>query len=562
MPLFVDLTMFHPDTTVYFLATKNVDRTYAHVFRNLSDNHTDFEFMMTHRGGYGINFSNVKPIRIDNNPYIKVNVPAERIQHCNLMMWKNNDDSVATPIWYYAFIDDVRFINTNCCAILAEVDVFRTYLPYVDIRAAFVERSHIYQGPDEKAGDTIIPEPVSDTIFYEDDIFQKNLFEFDTVTIGYVEKGSEGGQIKSNIFTGIKEEKFSIHNLNSINSFIQQHSAEIIYIVQSPAEYTNQEFKANLPTTVSGITPRNKKLLCYPFVQYLVVSSSGGEISLRPELFENGEIDIHSSAVIANGNYTAMLTPAGYKLSKAYTDMGSAYYNPETTLFYNAGINCAYVNDAWANYWGNNGALKTLSKILTQLGGAVSFNLSGNMSGSNSFHNTTATSLDTGDQASNVLQSGTSGTSSGVSMGLEAGKLIMNLANVAVNFADLKTQVDTIKGSGDVSTDAAFDVGGFYLGWRQIPAEYAESLDYFFDMFGYKTMRLMVVNPKIRPYWCYWKTSTDCFFPAKVTSQTVVGVPASALAIMNSAIKRGVTFWDINSDFASYDDHLEGNHTS
>ena len=86
-------------------------------------------------------------VRVDRN--------AEDIYACNYLMFQN--DSFGTK-WFYAFINDVKYVNNGRCDIYFEIDVLQTWLTEMVLKPCFVEREHAYT---DAAGDNLTPEPVA-----------------------------------------------------------------------------------------------------------------------------------------------------------------------------------------------------------------------------------------------------------------------------------------------------------------------------------------------------------------------------------------------------------------
>ena len=70
----------------------------------------------------------------------------------NYMAFKNTDFENK---WFYAFVNDVKYINNGVCEIDYEIDVMQTFLFDVDLLPCLVEREHANT---DNIGDNILPE--------------------------------------------------------------------------------------------------------------------------------------------------------------------------------------------------------------------------------------------------------------------------------------------------------------------------------------------------------------------------------------------------------------------
>lgn len=82
-----------------------------------------------------------------------------------------------------------------------------------------------------------------------------------------------------------------------------------------------------------------------------------------------------------------------------------------------------------------------------------------------------------------------------------------------------------------------------YAGRLSITKDYAESIDDFFDKFGYATRKNKVPNITSRPHWNYVKT---------VSCSITGSVPSDDLALIENIFDRGITFWKNPSEVGNY----------
>ena len=86
--------------------------------------------------------------------------------------------------------------------------------------------------------------------------------------------------------------------------------------------------------------------------------------------------------------------------------------------------------------------------------------------------------------------------------------------------------------------------------YKQIKQEYAEIIDKFFDMYGYKTNRVGVPNIAARPKYSYVKT-IGCSIDG--------AIPGDYKAQIEAIFDKGIRFWESNAVFGNYDPNVNDN---
>lgn len=80
-----------------------------------------------------------------------------------------------------------------------------------------------------------------------------------------------------------------------------------------------------------------------------------------------------------------------------------------------------------------------------------------------------------------------------------------------------------------------------------IKSQFAQRIDEYFDMYGYKTNRLKLPNLSNRPNWNYVKT-----IGANIVPTTGHGVPQEDLQEIKAIFDNGVTLWHNTTTFLDY----------
>lgn len=92
--------------------------------------------------------------------------------------------------------------------------------------------------------------------------------------------------------------------------------------------------------------------------------------------------------------------------------------------------------------------------------------------------------------------------------------------------------------------NSASETNGFWFYDYTIKYEYAEIIDKYFDMYGYKVNNLEVPNLHTRTYWNF----------LKILDANIEGanVPEKDMKKYCEQLKNGITFWHDSSHFRDY----------
>ena len=120
------------------------------------------------------------------------------------------------------------------------------------------------------------------------------------------------------------------------------------------------------------------------------------------------------------------------------------------------------------------------------------------------------------------------------------------IANAMKNVMLSSIKADVLNGNNSDSGGIAVSTGTnmFYYGRMSITHQYAESIDHFFDMFGYAVNTVDVPNINSRPEWNYVKTiGCSCWGDC----------PADDLTKIKEIFNNGVRFWKNPDHMGNYD---------
>lgn len=485
-------------------------------------------------------FDNYTYIKHDN--IIKVGVNIDEIINCNYLFYKNVG---FTNKWYYCFITNMEYVNENCTSISFETDVWQTYQFDINYKPCFVEREHVN---DDTVGAHTIPENLDTGEYVIDKVTKKA--GYDTAHVCFIlattmypfitNTGTEqaphwelsggnatNGNIYNSNLSGVEYWWYAnttngIQKLrNTIQAYCNSGQKEGIYMLftcpdncfekvlevqnegywgyvkQKQGSYNIAWGDANTDdilraTTLNGYTPRNKKLLTYPYCYILMNNGNGGNAIYHYELFKNDnnicyfQID---NAICPGASI--FLRPVQYSLNvQGFKDTMDGLPLGKFPM-------CSWNSDAYINWLTQNSA----NIKMGLLSGA--FNV-----------------------GANVIQQNPIGA---VSSGLNMISSIMELKNKR----DTATpQAEGNLNSGDVIYSMSETTFTCYQ--MSIKEENAIILDKYFDMFGYKVNNVKIPNITGRTNWNFVKT-IDCNFEGDI--------PQQHLQIIKQIFNNGITLW-------------------
>lgn len=546
-----------PNTTIILYRGVPLDRDYRHTmyFASVSAQNTFF-VNYTKIGG---TFNNLSYQRISSNK-IRVQKAADDLKDCNYLSIKNTGYSNKT---YYAFITDVEYINENTCEITYEEDVIQTYLfdGSVTLEECFVEREHSLT---DNPGDNLQPENLdpgeyvimpdgnggvtsanydivvgipywwdfnedsfqvfNDPGFYSGTFSGYNFYVFNSGTdldIGnlktmidemcgkpqlYYHGEYEDLDLKNDIIMFTAPSNFRPARRTGV-----EHYAEYLYMADptdtrvTPTALTKTK---TVITNIGSYTPKNKKLLTYPYTFMFVTNPQGQSAVYQYEFFTNRTPTFEIIATYAPG-VQPVLYPTNYKGSAANRTekftMGTFPLVSFNASTYQQWLAQHESSDMWRSIVNT---AKTVGGLA--LGKAA---------------------LTTG----NATLAGTAGSMIGSGMN----------GMIQQGIEESERRVDAAHSSGSVANDTMLANGlfDFYFYNKHITEEYAQKIDLYFSMYGYACNKVKVPNISARPVYNYVKTNNCCLKG---------NANAAVLQKIESIFNRGVTFWKNAAYFGNY----------
>ena len=288
------------------------------------------------------------------------------------------------------------------------------------------------------------------------------------------------------------------------------------------------------PTTVSGYTPRNNKLLTSQFNYFTISNYTGGIVEYHWEDFR----ETPSSSTIAdmaffriNGVVSASASFSIQPTNSMKSDISEAGHSDtkvSSELLTGAVLpTLSWESDYYLNWLAQNNGKFELQKR-NVIADAVGDTLSS--------------------AVSTTLASGGNWQLGLIAGGANAINGVVNYQNLVDEIDEQKRQADIVPnsvsgntGAGDLSY--ALDSVGFVFINYQIRADMAQKVDRYFDMFGYRVNEIKTPNTKTRRYWNFIQT----------TGANIVGdIPQEATGELKALFNSGLTIWHDPDHFLDY----------
>lgn len=522
----------------------NLDNTYSNVL-NYTEN--DMLTLMTSSSHLMYQNDTYSFIREQDNQ-IDVEVPYATCLQSNYIAFQNPNYSNK---WFFAFIKDVKFTSEKNTTISYEIDVFTTWFKTLSVKTCFVEREHVN---DDTAGNYTLPEGLELGEFVQSsaptDLNNYNSgtyiciqaselipeITFDSVTknkivngiyqgcyfmiftesdlasnmIEIYDKKGKGGAIVA-VFLVPKE--FAIGNVTTAVAGSAEGLSYAFLVPTSSSTYNTLVSDAtfNRNTTVDGYTPKNKKLLTYPFNYFNLSNNSGSNVTMRYEDFASGTPHFKIIGDLTTG-CSIKCIPLNYK---NVSDSSGSIKSFDYGLVGGKFPTCSWNSDAYTNW-------------LTQ----------------NSVNNTLSTVASAGQILMGTALMGTGiGAIAGAPM---VGSGIGGIVDVMRQKHNASFMPDQAKGNiscGDIIYSAAKNVFTAYK--LCVRNEVAKSIDEFFTRFGYQVNRVKVPNITGRTYWNYVKIGTG----------EDIGngdVPNKFKDTLNQIFRNGTTIWHSHDNIGNF----------
>ena len=454
----------------------------------------------------------------------------EELLQYNYCMYQNNSFNSK---WFYAFITNIKYINDGMTEITIETDSFQSWQFSLEYKNSFIEREHV---SNDTIGAHTLPENVelgeyictgqnkNDTL---------TTYEIIVASTVYLQSpyDNNGGGIYGGVYQGYRLYRFSndsagvlalqnkimaLNQADKLNAIVGIYLAPLKFFDSGigqgdevTQEYTLRGYTwgtgaltdspITKPTTINGFSPKNNKLFTYPYCYLLMDNNNGGQAVYHFELF-NDPISPNECVFDILGTPTFggsfFVTPVNYK------GQGDNYVE---RLCGGKLPTCGFQNDTYINWLTENGV-----NVITEFV-------------------TSGVSMTMGLASQNPLQA-TSGASG-----------VANAIN-SINVASMQpAQFVGNAGTGDVNFASKNTTFTAYT--MTIKSEYAQIIDNYFQMYGYKVNRLATPNIHKRSNWDFIKC---------VDVNLEGNIPEEDLNKIRSLFNNGCTFWHTTANYLDY----------
>lgn len=493
---------------------------------------------------------------------IRFNDHIDNIINYDYCMYKNEN---YTDKWFYAFITGMRYVNDNLTEIAITTDVFQTWQFDIIYKNSFVEREIVPKASDTP-GTYLIPEglefgelkvegtaEIDDLepayiLAYTGDSYYNGGSDVPVSQDGYMYNG-----IYSSVtycvcnkwgFAGIMSIMNLADNSNKVLTVFTVPSLAVksLLPVDPPGTHTYfydfiEENHTETPITktllqrsssIDGYTPKNKKLLQWPYLYLAFNPQNGVKKIYRYEDFTNATPVFKIMSEI-NPNPTVQFIPQNYRGATGDSLSDNASLNGYPTI--------SYKTDTFNIWLAQNSDIVSLQmqqenynyQIDAAKGGA---NLVGNMAS---------------------MLSGDSGKMSGGFSNFLTGSIdIMKLdkdhefyiKNMMAQVEKQSMLPDNASLSSSNSTLLGYEMFDKNIFTRySIKRDACERIDKYFDMFGYTVNMLEAININSRSNWNYIKTQG---------ANLLGDIPQYDLQTLKDMFDSGITFWHDPQTFLDY----------
>ena len=513
---------------------------------------------------------------------LKLEINAEAIYDCNYMMFQNSNFG---DRWFYAFITNVEYIANKVCRIDYEIDEIQTWFQDCTLHASFVEREHIAV---DVVGNNRVEEGIDYGEYYLRSLSQSGSTDKSVIVVAVDKLPESIPQMLYYVYRGIGSGLYywiydeSEQGVISVNDLIDRYvrgrfsgcnKDDIIAIFQTPKvmwvdynasptsgqtdSYLNNRFMTTqawvnypftfdhdmmLPTDINNYTPRNKKLLQYPYNFLYVTDGRSASATYNYEDFVPvtvGNRDYVRFKYVMQGSCDSsmMIIPQNYK--------GISGDNINEKMVYKGCPQNSWSTSLWESYLAQNGGI---IPVLSADYVTPTVDVMTSVANNSLKFDTTRAKLD---EALLGRKHISADTYERERMGREGNLTSSSVVarTIAYMGSNIAKRLMGNQAKGNYNGDIIYGAGmhDFYFGQMSITLEFAQRLDEFFDLYGYKTNRVKVPNISSRAHWNYIKT---------VGLNMEADIPEESAKAIIDIFENGIRFWKDPTDKCIYTQSL------
>lgn len=533
-------------------------------------------------------FNSLQKIEEDNFSYQRkddvIRFPAhiDDILEYNYCMYQNEN---YTNKWFYAFITNMTYVNDGMTEITITTDVFQTWQFDFIFKQSFIEREMINVADDIIGGNRVvegletgeyvtkksysIPElnPIYIIAYVGESIKRSQGGDIGTPQSGY----EYNGVYSSVCFIACNDSGFQY--IMSLMSY-EDNSNNILTVFTVPRLAITEQVLTEIETTgfrvlndnfyatptylhapffdaltnqsdFEGYVPKNRKLLQYPFTYLGFNPTSGNKRIFRFEDFRNNQPDFEVESEL-NPNPNVCFIPWNYNRNNNQQD----YKCVEELCNLSGYPNISYKTDVFNTWLAQNQNILNLSisqeatsyqqQTANNIMGLTQDTINGLGSGMGKLKgkdNDIGGAI--GDFANAIFGSFSRGVNQGFSQKNHELNVQMQMAQVEKQ----KMLPDTANLSSTATILGYGLIDNNIFNHYTIRRQFAEKIDKYFDMYGYKTNMVKLPNLNNRPNWNYIKT---------INANVVGNIPQNDLLTIKSFFDNGITLWHNPATYLDY----------
>lgn len=462
----------------------------------------------------------------------------------NYCMYKN---TAYKNKWFYAFVTDVTYINDGMSEVKIETDPFQTWQFDIQYKNSFIEREHV---SDDTIGAHTIPEGLEHgeyVVNVSGDVETDLDLTYTCIGVSWLPSNTpmySPYRVYGGVFSGVNYVLFKTTEsaskfVTAIDEIGRNSSATITSISEIPrvltgVSYTGEDWvtgslgeqtgityailkskvvttirnniSLSLPSTLNGYTPKNNKLFTWPYVGLSISNNVGTQVDYHYEDFVGNAPNFYLVGTISPSS-SIMLFPSNYK---KYTDAKAGYNWGLPVGKYPQG---SWNSDQYTNWQTQNGVNILGHKIDATTSQAIMGSIQ-------------------------ALVGGLTGSGESVAEGF--GNMLGSVQEEYRHSMSPNVIGGQIN-SGDVGF--AYDKMSPTYYKMTIKSEYAQIIDNWFSMYGYKVNRLATPNIHKRSNWDYIKC---------IQVNLEGDIPEKDLESIRSLFNNGCTFWHTTTNYLDY----------
>ena len=532
-----------PNSVIRLLTGVPLDNTYAHtIYFNSAQAQAEY-FASKTKAGCTFNFQTYQRV---NRGTMRLQVLADDIYDCNYLMFQNTSYGNK---WFYAFVTSIEYVSNTVSEITYEIDVMQTWFFDVTLLESFVEREH---SATDVAGENIVPEPVNIGEYYHSQNIGTEHFDNYGIILCCPYKRVEvlgvyqwlnvqsdlpvppteiQNQLTSLFYTVLKDAisvgqaLYELTDEGKADSIVAIYPVPLDFIdtydnydvLDGQSKTLNFTYFDSKPTTLINYTPKNKKLLTYPYNKFVISTSDGNLREYAFEFFTSNFIrfNIYSN-LMQNVSFKAV--PINYK--------GRAFDYEDSSMLTDFPLT-GYITDSFKAWLAQN---KT--RLAVQTASAIAEGGIGDVIAGSQMK-TPVTKV--------LSKKGAEMMARGYNEMVESGS--RNIGGILTDIISHGINRYHAQGSADGSLEIAMEKKDFIGYQYSVNPLNAAIIDDFFSVYGYATHRVKVPNRNVRPHWTYVKT---------VDINIESNAPSDDTNAIAKIYDKGITFWVNGNEVGNY----------